>query len=118
MEEKRKFVRIEWPVVVQYKTLEEPFTKDQSIGKDVSEGGVSFSVYERLPKGMAIDMQIQTPFDSLPIFAKGKVAWIKNVGEEHEKTFEVGIEFIKIDLKDQKRLKEYIDNEIRRGRSE
>ncbi|NQV04056.1 MAG: PilZ domain-containing protein [Candidatus Omnitrophica bacterium] len=118
MEEKRKFVRISWPVLVQYRTLEEPFTRDQSIGKDVSEGGVSFTVYERLAKGMALDMQIQTPFDSLPIFVKARVAWIRNVGEEHEKRFEVGVNFTDVDSKDRKRLKACIDNEIRQRNRE
>lgn len=113
MQEKRKFVRIDWPVVVQYRTLEEPFTEDQIVGKDVSEGGISFIVYERLTKETMLDMQIQTPFDSLPIFAKGKVVWIRNVGGEHEKSFEIGIEFTEIDSRDQKRLKVYIENEIR-----
>ncbi|MBU1121262.1 MAG: PilZ domain-containing protein [Candidatus Omnitrophica bacterium] len=113
MEETRKFVRIDWPVLVQYKTLEEPFTKDEIIGKNVSEGGVSFIVYERLLKGTKLDMQIQTPFDSLPIFSKAKVSWIRNVGEEHEKKFEIGVEFTKVDPKDTTRLKKYIDNEIK-----
>ena len=117
MEEKRRFVRIEWPVVVQYKTLEEPLTQDQIVGKDISESGVCFIVYERLTKGTKLDIQIQTPFDSLPVFAKGKIAWIRKVGEEHARTFEVGVEFTEVDPRDQKRLKMYIDNEIKNRRS-
>ena len=118
MQEKRKFVRIDWPVLVQYKTLEDPLTNDQIVGKDISEGGVSFIVYERLSRGMNLDIQIQTPFDSLPIFAKAKVAWIENVGKEHEKMFEVGVEFTEINQKDQTRLKTYIENEIKQKRKE
>ncbi len=118
MKEKRRFVRIEWPVVVQYKTLEEPFTQDQTVGKDVGEGGVSFVVYERLAKGIVLDIQLQTPFDSLPIFAKAKVVWIRNVGELHEKVFEVGVGFIEVEPRDQKRLKVYIDNEIKQQKGE
>ena len=113
MKEKRKFVRIEWPVVVQYKTLEEPCTQDQIVGKDISEGGICFIVYERLTKGTKLDLEIQVPFDSMPIFAKGTVAWIKKVGEEHTRTFEAGVSFIEMDPRDQKRLKMYIENEIR-----
>ena len=118
MQEKRKFVRIQWPIVVQYKTLEEPYTKDQIVGNDISEGGVSFISYERLPKGTKLDIQIQVPFDSMPIFAKGEVVWVRNVGEEHEKTFEVGLEFLEVDPRDRKRLKTYIDNEIKEKRIE
>lgn len=114
MEEKRKFVRIEWPVVVQYKALDEPCTQDQIVGRDISEGGVSFVVYERLAKGTRLDMQVQVPFDSMPIFTKGTVVWIKKIGEEHTKTFEVGVEFTEVDVRDQKRLKMYINNEIKK----
>jgi len=50
MEERRKFVRVEWPIVVQYKTLEEPYTQDQSFGRDSKRRRGSFTVYERLQK--------------------------------------------------------------------
>lgn len=113
MEEKRRFVRIEWPIIVQYKALEEPSTQDQIVGRDISEGGVSFTVYERLPKGTMLDMQIQVPFDSMPLFAKGSIVWVKKVGEEHAKTFEVGVGFTEIDPRDQKRLKMYISKEMK-----
>ena len=118
MEEKRKIVRIRWPVVVQYKTVEEPCSQDQIVGKDISEGGVCFIVYERLTKGTRLDMQIQIPFDSMPIFVKGRVAWIKKVGEEHAKTFEVGVEFAEVDPRDQRRFRIYINNEIKERKLE
>ncbi len=117
MQEKRRFVRIDWPIVIQYMTLEEPHTVDQIVGKDISENGVRFNVYERLAKGIGLDMQIQTPFDSLPIFTKGKVVWIKKVGGEQVKTFEVGVEFVEINPEDQKRLRTYIQNEIEERKS-
>lgn len=116
MQENRKFVRIQWPIVVQYKTLEEPYTKDQIVGTDISEGGISFISYERLPKGTRLDIQVQVPFDSMPVFAKGKISWVKNLGEGHEKTFEIGLEFYEVDPRDKKRLKTYIDNEIKQKR--
>ena len=117
MQENRRFVRIEWPVVIHYKTLEEPYTQDQIVGKDISEGGISFIVYERLAKEMNLDLEIHTPFDSMPVFAKGKVAWIKKAGEEHAKAFEVGVEFTAVDPKDEKRFKKYINQEIKERRS-
>ncbi|MFA5389204.1 MAG: PilZ domain-containing protein [Candidatus Omnitrophota bacterium] len=116
MEESRKFVRIEWPVVIKYKTLEEPLTQDQIVGKDISEGGARFIVYERLMKGTKLDIQLEVPFDSMPLSAKGEVAWIKKIGEEDSKTFEIGVVFKNISQIDQKRLKMYIENEIRARR--
>lgn len=117
MEEKRKFVRLQWPVVVKYKALQEPRTGDQIVGKDISEGGACFIAYERLPVGTILDIQLEFPFDSMPIFAKGEVAWIKKLSEEHAATFEVGISFNEVNPQDKKRLKMYIDNEIKRRQS-
>lgn len=113
MKEKRKFVRIDWPVVVEYKTLEEPCTKDQVFGKNISMGGVSFIAYERLPKGAKLDMQLVLPFDSMPISAKAKVVWVEKIGEEAVKSFKVGVEFVKIDGRDEQRLDMYIGKEIK-----
>jgi Tfp pilus assembly protein PilZ len=116
MEENRKFVRIEWPVVIKYKTTEEPPAQDQIVGKDISEGGARFVVYERLTKGTKLDFQLEVPFDSMPIFAKGEVAWIKKVGDEDSKIFEAGVIFKGDRHKDQTRLKMYIENEIKERR--
>ncbi|MBU1912306.1 MAG: PilZ domain-containing protein [Candidatus Omnitrophica bacterium] len=116
MEENRKFVRIEWPVIIKYKTIEEPHIQDHTVSKDVSEGGARFVVYERLMKGTKLDIQLEVPFDSMPIFAKGEVAWIKKAGGEDSKAFEIGVIFTNVDSKEQKRLKQYIENEIKERR--
>ena len=113
MEENRKFVRIEWPVIIKYKTIEEPRIQDHIVSKDVSEGGARFVVYERLMKGTKLEIQLEMPFDSMPLHATGEVTWIKKIGEEQAKTFEVGVIFKDIDTKDQKRFKKYIENEIK-----
>jgi hypothetical protein len=113
MEENRKFVRIEWPVVIKYKTIEEPSAQDQILGKDISESGARFIVYERLTKGTKLDFQLEVPFDSMPISAKGEIAWIKKIGGEDSKTFEVGAAFKGVSQNDQKRLRMYIENEIK-----
>jgi c-di-GMP-binding flagellar brake protein YcgR len=117
MEENRKFVRIEWPVIIKYKTVEEPSAQDQIVGKDISEGGARFIVYERLMKGTKLDIQLEVPFDSMPMLAKGEVSWIKKIGDEDSKIFEVGVVFKGISQIDQKRLKMYIENEIKERRS-
>lgn len=117
MEENRKFVRIEWPVVIKYKTIEEPRTQDQIVGKDISESGARFIIYERLIKGTKLDLQLEVPFDPMPILAKGEVAWIKKIGGENSKTFEAGVLFKCASPNDQKRLKMYIENEIKERRS-
>jgi len=116
MEENRKFVRIEWPVIIKYKTIEEPHIQDHIVSKDVSEGGARFVVYERLMKGTKLDIQLEMPFDSMPLLATGEVTWIKKIGEEDSKTFEIGVIFKGISQNDQKRLKMYIESGIKERR--
>ncbi len=118
MEEKRRFVRIDWPVIVKYKLLDEPKSEDRCVGKDISEGGLSFPVYERVSKGSSLSLEIELPFDSMPIFAKGTVAWVREAGQKPARFFEVGIDFKDISLADRKRLRDYIANEIRERREE
>jgi c-di-GMP-binding flagellar brake protein YcgR len=113
MQENRKFVRIEWPVIIKYKTVEDPHAEDQIVGKDISEGGARFIIYERLVKGTKLEIQLEAPFDPMPILAKGEIAWIKKIGDENSKTFEAGVVFKGISQIDQKRLKMYIENEIK-----
>jgi len=117
MEENRKFVRIEWPVIIKYKTIEEPRAQDQIVSKDISERGAKFIVYERLMKGTKLEIQLEVPFDSMPLSATGEVMWIQKTGEENSKMFEVGVVFKGVSQNDQKRLKMYIENEIKERRS-
>jgi c-di-GMP-binding flagellar brake protein YcgR len=113
MEENRKYIRIDWPVIIKYKTVEEPKAQDQVVSKDVSEGGARFIVYERLARGTKLDIQLEAPFDSLPISITAEVAWIKRIGPEESKAFEIGVSFKSVNTNDQKRFKSYLENEIK-----
>ena len=113
MEENRKFIRIEWPVVIKYKATEKPSFKDQIVGKNISENGARFIVYEHFSKGTKLDIQLEVPFDSTPISTKGETVWINKIGEQDSGIFEVGVVFKGTAQNDQKRLKTYIENEIK-----
>ena len=114
MEERRKFVRIERPVIVKYTTLDEVCSEDQIVSSDISEAGVRFTVYERLAKGTMLNIELHLPFDSMPVLAEGSVVWINKVKEEPIKVFEVGVVFLEIGEWDLKRFKGYINNEIKK----
>lgn len=113
MQEGRKFIRIEHPIGIRYTTIDAPSTKDHVVSRNISQGGVCFVAYERLPKGTHLDLQLEFPFDSVPVFVKGEVVWIKKIGGEQTKAFEVGVLFNKIETNDQKRFKMYIEKEIK-----
>jgi len=113
MDENRRYIRIERPVVIKYKATEEFRFEDNSVGKNISEGGARFIVYENFSKGTKLDIQLEVPFDPTPISTKGETVWINRIGVEDSGIFEVGVVFKGTAQNDQKRLKKYIENEIK-----
>ena len=105
MQEKRKYIRIEAPVVVTYKMGgEKPVTK-KTITKNFSEGGIRFPVYERLKLGTPLELYIETPFDTMPIAAKGQIVWVSALStKEGREIYDVGVKFTKMQTFDQKRM--------------
>lgn len=105
MQEKRKYIRIEAPVVVTYKLGGiTPVTK-KTITKNFSEGGIRFPVYEKIKLGAPLELYIETPFDTMPIAAKGQVVWINALStKEGREIYDVGVKFTKMQPFDQKRM--------------
>ena len=105
MEEKRKYIRIEAPIVVTYKIGgEHPITK-KTITKDFSEGGIRFPVYEELKTGTPLELYIETPFDTIPIFATGQIVWTKALStKEGREIYDVGVKFTKMQTFEKKRM--------------
>ena len=44
---------------------------------------------------------------------KAEVMWVRKAGKEHEKMFEVGVQWTEIDPRDKSRFRVYINNEIK-----
>jgi c-di-GMP-binding flagellar brake protein YcgR len=105
MNEKRKFVRIEAPVVITYKAASEKGKQDKAICEDFSEGGIRFPIYEKLEVGTTLEMQIETPFDALPIYAVGSIVWMRPLSKEAgSQAYDVGVKFTRLDKFDRTRL--------------
>ncbi len=107
MEEKRKYIRIEAPIVVTYKFSGKGTTTKKSITKNFSEGGIRFPVYEKLSIGTPLELYIETPFDTMPIFAKGQVVWTRALSiNEGREIYDVGVQFTQMQTFDKKRMVE------------
>lgn len=105
MEEKRKFIRIEAPIVVTYKIGNKTALTKKTITKDFSEGGIRFPLYEKIAIGTLIELHIETPFDTIPISAVGQVVWVKALNtEEGREVYDVGVKFTQMQSFDQKRM--------------
>ena len=116
MQEKRKYIRIEAPIVVTYKLDRESATK-KTITKDFSEGGIRFPVYEKLDAGATLEMYIETPFDTIPIFAIGRVVWTKALSvKEGREIYDVGVQFTEMKSFDRKRISQTAKRFLGMGR--
>lgn len=105
MEEKRKYIRIEAPIVVTYKMGEESPVTKKTISKDFSEGGIRFPVYEKLKVGVSLELYIETPFDTIPIAATGQIVWTKALSvKEGREIYDVGVKFTRMQAFDRKRM--------------
>ena len=105
MEEKRKYIRIEAPIVVTYKLSgKTPVTK-KTITKNFSEGGIRFPVYEKLKTGTPLQLLIETPFDTIPISATGQIVWTKALSvTEGREIYDVGVKFTQMQSFDKRRM--------------
>ena len=106
MEEKRKYMRIEAPIVITYKIGKIAKGK-KSITRDFSEGGIRFPIYEKLKVGTPVQLYIETPFDTIPIAATGQVVWTKALSaQEGREIYDVGVMFTGMQAFDKKRMEE------------
>ncbi len=103
MTERRKYMRFEAPVDVEYRTLTLNPIFGKTLAKDLSREGVRFGVDKKIPAGTALEICMNVPGDNLPVFATGKVAWADGL--------EAGVKITKISRADQSRVLEYVYNE-------
>lgn len=111
MKEKRVYVRVDEPVLVKYKLLDEPNVEARSVSDDISEGGLRFPTNERLRPGSPVELEINIPSDSMPLFGQGIIVWQHKFDLETGKwRFEIGTKFTDMDSFDHKRLLHFLED--------
>jgi c-di-GMP-binding flagellar brake protein YcgR len=117
MEERRRFVRLNVSVKVEYKVLETAAKEIHStLTKDISGGGICLIGDEELNTGRFLELKIYLPKEQEPILSLGRVVWSKPfiIGDEITgKRFDIGIEFIKIDDTKREKINQYIFSYIK-----
>lgn len=109
MEERRKFLRFEAPVDIRY-SLSEKAVEGISRGRNFSREGIGLYLKEKIHRGTVVELEIELPDEIVPIFATGKVVWVKEAEEQRKGDFIVGVELIKISSFDKSRILEYAYN--------
>jgi hypothetical protein len=98
--ERRRFMRFNAPMDVEYRTLTLNPIFGKTLAKDLSRDGIRVHMKQNVPIGTTVEMQLAIPGDNLPVFATGKVAWADGI--------DAGVKITKIDQKDRARVLEHV----------
>ena len=101
--ERRKFMRFDAPLDMEYRTLTLNPIFGKALAKDLSREGVRIGLKQGIPAGTPIEICLNVPGDNLPVFATGKVAWADGL--------EAGVRLTKISPSDRTRVLEYVYHE-------
>ncbi len=119
MKERRRFVRSNGLVLIEYKGLQ---VEGKSSALDVSADGVRLTLDKELKIGFQVDMEMYLPGDSQPIKAQGEVIWVQKCkeipgaqAEGKEGYFYTGIKFTVIDEDNKKKITNYVYRKFRQA---
>ncbi len=103
MSERRKYLRFNTPLDVQYKTLTLNPIFGKTLAKDLSREGLRIGIKDKVDVGTSLEICMNVPGDNLPVFATGKVAWADGL--------EAGVRLTKMNQTDRMRVLEYVYRE-------
>ena len=105
--ERRKFLRFNTPIDMEFKTLTLNPIFGKALAKDLSREGVRFGMQRSVPVGTPVELRLNVPGDNLPVFATGKVAWADGL--------DAGVRLTKITNDDRARVLEYVYRQWLKG---
>ena len=109
MQERRRYIRIQTPVLVEFPNPETMKT-ERSFTQDVSESGMRFPSAVKLQVGQELPMTLELPFHDATMNATGEVVWIREVSRLGAPQYEVGVRFRWIQDPDRQRLVRHLAN--------
>ncbi len=101
--ERRRHIRFNTAMEMEYKTLTLNPIFGKALAKDLSKEGVRLDLKQDIPTGTMLEISLSVPGDNLPVFATGKVAWADGL--------EAGLKLTKISTSDRARILEFIYSE-------
>ncbi len=110
MAELRKFARLKAPISIVYKLARKGIRRKSTstFVRDLSGGGVSFTVKEALRCGALLEIEIKIPHLADPIRAIGEVVWYNHEKVRDREVREAGVLFRDIEPADLHRVLEYV----------
>jgi c-di-GMP-binding flagellar brake protein YcgR len=96
IEEKRRYLRLNNVLQIEY-VLPGSDKLHTAATKDISAVGIRFTTAEELELGSGVEIKLRLPNIQNAIHASGRVAWSKKSSLENNASYEIGIEFLKIE---------------------
>lgn len=114
MKERRRHIRVQTPVLIDFVT---PATAvaERSFTQDVSEWGCRFPTAAKLSVGQELDITIRLPFSDEALKATGEVVWVREVSRLGAPQYDVGVRFRWIEDPDRRRLVRHLAGMLRQA---
>ena len=107
MQERRRHIRVETPVLVEFPNPETMKT-ERSFTQDVSETGLCFPTPVKLQVGQELPLTLELPFHNSTMHATGEILWIRETSRLGAPQYEVGVRFRWIEDPDRQRLTRHL----------
>lgn len=113
MQERRRHIRIESPVLIQFPNPETMKT-ERSFTQDVSDSGMRFPTTVKLEIGAEVPLTLQLPFGDAALHATGEVMWIREIARHGAPQYEIGVRFLWLEDPDRQRLTRHLTTFLQR----
>ena len=107
MQEQRRHIRIQTPVLVEFPHPETMKT-ERSFTQDVSESGMRFPTPIKLQVGQELVLTLELPFHNSTMHATGEIQWVREVSRLGAPQYDVGVRFRWIEDPDRQRLARHL----------
>ena len=109
MQERRRHIRVETPVLLEFPNPETMKT-ERSFTQDVSESGIRFPTTVKLQVGQELPLTLALPFHDAAMHTTAEVLWVREISRFGAPQYEIGARFRWIEDPDRQRLTRHLSN--------
>ncbi len=109
MKERRKFVRVDTPVLIEYKNPKTRKT-ERSFTSDVSQKGMRFPSNVSFKIGDTLKMELGMPPHEEMMGVNGHIVWVREIAQYTISQYEIGITFEWEEKHDAHALAQYLQS--------
>ena len=103
MQERRRYIRVETPVLVEFQPSQTQ-AAERTFTQDISEQGMRFPTAATLQIGQELVLTLELPFQDATMRATAQVIWIREISRLGAPQYDVGVRFRWIEDPDRQQL--------------